>query len=74
MCVCACLRVCFLLQLLVCVSMSLWKFVVQQENVLGQILTFTLLYGALYSTYVWTGNTHTHKSFVARDLFQCIQK
>lgn len=45
----------FLAQLLVCVSMSLWKFVVQQENVLGQILTFTLLYGALYSTYVWTG-------------------
>ncbi|KAG7326963.1 hypothetical protein KOW79_010364 [Hemibagrus wyckioides] len=45
----------FLAQLLVCVSMSLWKFLVQQENVLGQILTFTLLYGALYSTYIWTG-------------------
>ncbi|XP_026789244.3 integral membrane protein GPR155 isoform X3 [Pangasianodon hypophthalmus] len=45
----------FLAQLLVCVSMSLWKFVVQQENVLGQILTFIFLYGALYSTYVWTG-------------------
>ncbi|KAK2857454.1 hypothetical protein Q7C36_005373 [Tachysurus vachellii] len=45
----------FLAQLLVCVSMTLWRFVVQQENVLGQILTFTLLYGALYSTYIWTG-------------------
>ncbi|XP_060774709.1 lysosomal cholesterol signaling protein isoform X2 [Neoarius graeffei] len=45
----------FLAQLLVCVSVSLWKFVVQQDNVLGRILIFTLLYGALYSTYVWTG-------------------
>ncbi|XP_053355451.1 integral membrane protein GPR155 isoform X1 [Clarias gariepinus] len=45
----------FLAQLLVCVSMSLWKSVVQYDNVLGQILTFTLLYGALYSTYIWTG-------------------
>ncbi|KAK3575341.1 hypothetical protein QTP86_025527, partial [Hemibagrus guttatus] len=45
----------FLAQLLVCVSMSLWRFVVQQENVPGQILTFALLYGALYSTYIWTG-------------------
>ncbi|XP_046712392.1 integral membrane protein GPR155 isoform X4 [Silurus meridionalis] len=45
----------FLAQLLVCVSMSVWKFAVQQENVLGQSLTFALLYGALYSTYMWTG-------------------
>ncbi|XP_007248907.3 integral membrane protein GPR155 isoform X3 [Astyanax mexicanus] len=45
----------FLAQLLVCVSMILWKFVVHQDNVLAQILTFTLLYGSLYSTYVWTG-------------------
>uniref|UniRef100_A0A4W4HCH0 G protein-coupled receptor 155b n=1 Tax=Electrophorus electricus TaxID=8005 RepID=A0A4W4HCH0_ELEEL len=44
----------FLAQLLVCVSMILWKFVVLQENVLGQSLTFTLLYGSLYSTYLWT--------------------
>uniref|UniRef100_A0A8B9LU55 G protein-coupled receptor 155b n=1 Tax=Astyanax mexicanus TaxID=7994 RepID=A0A8B9LU55_ASTMX len=49
----------FLAQLLVCVSMILWKFVVHQDNVLAQILTFTLLYGSLYSTYVWTGKTHT---------------
>ncbi|XP_076871709.1 lysosomal cholesterol signaling protein isoform X2 [Brachyhypopomus gauderio] len=45
----------FLAQLLVCVSMILWKFVIQQENAVGQILTFTLLYGSLYSTYLWTG-------------------
>ncbi|XP_036425835.1 integral membrane protein GPR155 isoform X1 [Colossoma macropomum] len=45
----------FLAQLLVCVSMILWRFVVHQENMLAQILTFTLLYGSLYSTYLWTG-------------------
>ncbi|XP_016328007.1 integral membrane protein GPR155-like isoform X1 [Sinocyclocheilus anshuiensis] len=44
-----------LAQLLACVSMMLWKFVVKQGNVFGQILTFTLLYGSLYSTYMWTG-------------------
>ncbi|XP_045555477.1 integral membrane protein GPR155 isoform X2 [Salmo salar] len=40
---------------LVCFSMILWNFVVKQEDILGQVLTFTLLYGSLYSTYVWTG-------------------
>uniref|UniRef100_A0A8C2XLK6 G protein-coupled receptor 155b n=1 Tax=Cyclopterus lumpus TaxID=8103 RepID=A0A8C2XLK6_CYCLU len=46
----------FLAQFLVCVSMILWNFLVKQDdNLLGQILTFTLLYGSLYSTYVWTG-------------------
>ncbi|XP_062852938.1 lysosomal cholesterol signaling protein [Trichomycterus rosablanca] len=45
----------FLAQLLVCLAMSVWKFVNQKDNVLGQILTFTLLYGSLYSTYMWTG-------------------
>ncbi|XP_030637692.1 integral membrane protein GPR155 [Chanos chanos] len=45
----------FFAQLSVCVCMILWKFVVRQENVLAQILTFTLLYGSLYSTYLWTG-------------------
>lgn len=46
----------FLAQFLVCVSMILWNFLVKQEdNLLGKILTFTLLYGSLYSTYVWTG-------------------
>uniref|UniRef100_A0A7N8XC84 G protein-coupled receptor 155b n=1 Tax=Mastacembelus armatus TaxID=205130 RepID=A0A7N8XC84_9TELE len=45
-----------LAQFLVCVSMILWNFLVkQQDNLLGKILTFTLLYGSLYSTYIWTG-------------------
>ena len=39
--------------------MILWNFVVHQDNVLGQVLTFTLLYGSLYSTYIWTGSTVT---------------
>ncbi|CAL8254527.1 unnamed protein product [Lota lota] len=46
----------FLAQFLVCVSMVLWNFVVQQEDILlGKVLTFTLLYGSLYSTYIWAG-------------------
>uniref|UniRef100_A0A8C9Z9V6 G protein-coupled receptor 155 n=1 Tax=Sander lucioperca TaxID=283035 RepID=A0A8C9Z9V6_SANLU len=46
----------FLAQFLVCVSMVLWNFLVKQENnLLSKILTFTLLYGSLYSTYIWTG-------------------
>uniref|UniRef100_A0A3Q3GCI2 G protein-coupled receptor 155b n=1 Tax=Kryptolebias marmoratus TaxID=37003 RepID=A0A3Q3GCI2_KRYMA len=46
----------FLAQFLVCVSMILWNFLVKQEdNLLGKTLTFTLLYGSLYSTYIWTG-------------------
>lgn len=57
---------CFLslMQLLACVSMMLWKIFLKQGNMFGQILTFTLLYGSLYSTYMWTGSesshTHTH--------------
>ncbi|XP_044070354.1 integral membrane protein GPR155 isoform X2 [Siniperca chuatsi] len=46
----------FLAQFLVCISMILWNFFVKQEdNLIGKILTFTLLYGSLYSTYIWTG-------------------
>ncbi|XP_073707682.1 lysosomal cholesterol signaling protein [Garra rufa] len=45
----------FLAQLVACISMISWKFVLKQENAFGQILTFTLLYGSLYSTYMWTG-------------------
>ncbi|XP_070697315.1 lysosomal cholesterol signaling protein isoform X2 [Pempheris klunzingeri] len=46
----------FLAQFLVCVSMILWNFLVKQEdNLFGKVLTFTLLYGSLYSTYIWTG-------------------
>ncbi|XP_017164522.1 integral membrane protein GPR155 isoform X4 [Poecilia reticulata] len=46
----------FLAQFLVCISMILWNFLVKQEdNFLSKGLTFTLLYGSLYSTYIWTG-------------------
>ncbi|XP_065815535.1 lysosomal cholesterol signaling protein-like isoform X1 [Labrus bergylta] len=46
----------FLAQFLVCVSMILWNVLVKQEgNLIGRIITFTLLYGSLYSTYIWTG-------------------
>ncbi|KAJ8012754.1 hypothetical protein DPEC_G00046160 [Dallia pectoralis] len=45
----------FLAQILVCVGMILWKFVVRQDNFIGCVLTFTLLYGSLYSAYVWSG-------------------
>ncbi|MFT7799549.1 integral membrane protein GPR155 isoform X2 [Arapaima gigas] len=41
--------------LLVCVGMILWNFIVKQDNFIGQVSTFTLLYGSLYSTYVWAG-------------------
>uniref|UniRef100_A0A8C9VZA9 G protein-coupled receptor 155 n=1 Tax=Scleropages formosus TaxID=113540 RepID=A0A8C9VZA9_SCLFO len=44
----------FLAQFLVCIGMILWNFIVKQDNFIGQVLTFTLLYGSLYSTYVWT--------------------
>ncbi|XP_028325232.1 integral membrane protein GPR155 [Gouania willdenowi] len=42
----------FLAQFLVCVGMISWNF---SNNVLTRILSFTLLYGCLYSTYIWTG-------------------
>uniref|UniRef100_A0A8C9R0U6 G protein-coupled receptor 155 n=1 Tax=Scleropages formosus TaxID=113540 RepID=A0A8C9R0U6_SCLFO len=50
----------FLAQFLVCIGMILWNFIVKQDNFIGQVLTFTLLYGSLYSTYVWTGVLHVH--------------
>ncbi|KAK2850003.1 hypothetical protein Q7C36_008786 [Tachysurus vachellii] len=45
----------FMAQLGVCVGMVAWKFVVVQDSFVGQVLTFTLLYGSLYSTYLWPG-------------------
>ncbi|XP_059417421.1 integral membrane protein GPR155-like [Carassius carassius] len=45
----------FMAQLLACVGMIAWNFMAEQDNFLGQVLTFTLLYGSLYSTYVWPG-------------------
>ncbi|XP_048048766.1 integral membrane protein GPR155 isoform X2 [Megalobrama amblycephala] len=45
----------FVAQLLACVGMIAWNFVAAQKNFLGQVLTFTLLYSSLYSTYIWPG-------------------
>uniref|UniRef100_A0A673AR17 DEP domain-containing protein n=1 Tax=Sphaeramia orbicularis TaxID=375764 RepID=A0A673AR17_9TELE len=40
---------------LTCIGMILWKFVIREDNFIGQVLTFTLLCTSLYSTYVWPG-------------------
>ncbi len=65
-----------LMQLLACVSMILWKFVLKQGNVFSQILTFTLLYGSLYSTYMWTGkessHTYSKQYFMDKGHFHCV--
>ncbi|XP_077072409.1 lysosomal cholesterol signaling protein [Siphateles boraxobius] len=46
----------FVAQLLACVGMIAWTFVAAaQNNFLGQVLTFSLLYASLYSTYIWPG-------------------
>lgn len=42
-------------QLIVCIGMVLWNFIIQERNAVGQILVFVILYSALYSTYLWTG-------------------
>ncbi|XP_076599461.1 lysosomal cholesterol signaling protein isoform X1 [Chaetodon auriga] len=58
----------FLAQFLVCVSMILWNFLVKKEdNLVGKILTFTLLYGSLYSTYIWTGLIPLCLALTSRD-------
>ncbi|XP_054471046.1 integral membrane protein GPR155 [Anoplopoma fimbria] len=44
-----------LAQFLTCIGMILWNFVVKEDNFVGQVLTFTLLYTSLYSTFVWPG-------------------
>lgn len=44
-----------LAQLIVCIGMVLWYFIIQERNIVGQILVFVILYSALYSTYLWTG-------------------
>ncbi|KAM4626654.1 lysosomal cholesterol signaling protein isoform 2-T3 [Discoglossus pictus] len=44
-----------LAQLLVCVGMVMWNFIIKEQNLVGRILVFVILYSALYSTYVWTG-------------------
>ncbi|KAM9486243.1 lysosomal cholesterol signaling protein isoform 1-T2 [Clarias gariepinus] len=45
----------FVAQLGVCIGMIAWNFVAVKNNFIGQVLTFTLLYGSLYSTYIWPG-------------------
>ncbi|XP_071774016.1 lysosomal cholesterol signaling protein [Centroberyx gerrardi] len=45
----------FLAQSLTCIGMIVWNFVVRTDSFIGQVLTFTLVYTSLYSTYVWPG-------------------
>lgn len=45
----------FLAQLLTCVGMILWNFMVKEDNFIGQVLTFTLICTSLYSSFVWPG-------------------
>ncbi|KAF7709567.1 integral membrane protein GPR155 [Silurus meridionalis] len=45
----------FVAQLGVCLGMIAWKFVAVENSYVGQVLIFTLLYGSLYSTYIWPG-------------------
>ncbi|XP_015214501.2 lysosomal cholesterol signaling protein isoform X1 [Lepisosteus oculatus] len=44
-----------LAQFLVCIGMILWNFIIKQDNIIGHVLSFILLYSSLYSTYLWTG-------------------
>ncbi|XP_075465147.1 lysosomal cholesterol signaling protein isoform X3 [Ascaphus truei] len=44
-----------LAQFIVCIGMVLWNFIIKEQNLVGQILVFVILYSALYSTYLWTG-------------------
>ncbi|XP_019743699.1 integral membrane protein GPR155-like isoform X2 [Hippocampus comes] len=58
----------FLAQFLVCVSMILWNFLAkQQDNLAGKMLAFALLYGSLYSTYIWTGLIPLCLALTSRD-------
>lgn len=45
----------FFAQFLTCIGMILWNFVVKEDNFIGQVLTLTVLWTSLYSTYVWSG-------------------
>ncbi|XP_078408196.1 lysosomal cholesterol signaling protein isoform X2 [Cetorhinus maximus] len=44
-----------LAQTMACLGMILWYVITKQNNLLGQVLVFIVLYSSLYSTYVWTG-------------------
>lgn len=45
-------------------GMIAWNFVVVKESFVGQVLTFTLLYGSLYSTYIWPGKMKIVHTFL----------
>lgn len=51
-------------QLLSCVGMITWNFVVKQGDVIGQVLTFSILSTSLYSAFVWTGMQHVQQEAV----------
>ncbi|XP_030641981.1 integral membrane protein GPR155 [Chanos chanos] len=57
----------FVAQLMVCIGMIIWNFVVEQDNFIGQVLTFLLLYSSLYSTYVWPGLIALSLVFLKRE-------
>uniref|UniRef100_A0A3B4CU96 DEP domain-containing protein n=1 Tax=Pygocentrus nattereri TaxID=42514 RepID=A0A3B4CU96_PYGNA len=59
----------FVAQLGVCIGMIAWNFVVVKDNFIGQVFTFTLLYGSLYSTYIWPGKTHASTVLVRGVLY-----
>ncbi|XP_074857657.1 lysosomal cholesterol signaling protein isoform X2 [Carettochelys insculpta] len=42
-------------QVVACIGMVMWNFIIKERNITLQILVFILLYSSLYSTYLWTG-------------------
>ncbi|XP_007060590.2 integral membrane protein GPR155 isoform X1 [Chelonia mydas] len=42
-------------QVVACIGMVMWNFIIRERNITLQILVFILLYSSLYSTYLWTG-------------------
>ncbi|XP_044888665.1 integral membrane protein GPR155 isoform X1 [Mauremys mutica] len=42
-------------QVVACIGMVIWNFIIRERNITLQILVFILLYSSLYSTYLWTG-------------------
>lgn len=45
----------YLAQFLTCSGMILWNFIINTNNYVGQVLTFTILSISFYSTYMWSG-------------------
>ncbi|XP_010120135.1 PREDICTED: integral membrane protein GPR155 [Chlamydotis macqueenii] len=42
-------------QLIACIGMVVWNFIVKEKDITMQIVVFIFLYSSLYSTYLWTG-------------------